>query len=161
MTDRVYNIIKEKKKYYFINKKDYVINGYSDFLFYSKRGKLITSPNFNGELMLLVDKYNETAVHKIGHISAHVLRHTGCTRYAEKGIDLKVLHYLMGHSTTQITNDVYNHVSVKRATINIKDVEVMWVTIYILYESLHYFRNYVNHVLHHFYTIWPWRYKVF
>lgn len=69
MTDRVYNIIKEKKKYYFINKKDYVIDGYSDFLFYSKRGKLITSPNFNGELMLLVDKYNETAVHKIGHIS--------------------------------------------------------------------------------------------
>lgn len=125
MTDRVYNIIKEKKKYYFINKKDYVIDGYSDFLFYSKRGKLITSPNFNGELMLLVDKYNETAVHKIGHISAHVLRHTGCTRYAEKGIDLKVLQYLMGHSTTQITNDVYNHVSVKRATINMKDIEVM------------------------------------
>lgn len=60
--------------------------------------------------MLLVDKYNETAVHKIGHISAHVLRHTGCTRYVEKGIDLKVLQYLMGHSTTQITNDVYNHV---------------------------------------------------
>ena len=36
-------------------------------------------------------------------------------RYAEDGIDMKVLQYLMGHSSARITNDVYNHVTEDRA----------------------------------------------
>ena len=38
--------------------------------------------------------------------SAHVLRHTACTRMAEK-----VLQYLMGHSSIDITMQVYNHIT--------------------------------------------------
>ena len=33
----------------------------------------------------------------------------------EDGIDMKVLQYLMGHSSARITNDVYNHVTEDRA----------------------------------------------
>ena len=62
-----------------------------------------------------VEKYNETAEYKIDKISAHTLRHTGCTRDAEDGMDIKVLQYIMGHSNTQITNNVYNHVNEERA----------------------------------------------
>ena len=39
------------------------------------------------------------------------MRHTACTRMAEKRIDVKVLQYIMGHAHIDVTMDVYNHVS--------------------------------------------------
>ncbi|MDE7188142.1 MAG: tyrosine-type recombinase/integrase [Lachnospiraceae bacterium] len=48
------------------------------------------------------------------HISAHNLRHTGCTRISEAGVDPKVLQYIMGHSRIAVTMEVYNHVSSER-----------------------------------------------
>lgn len=45
-----------------------------------------------------------------------MIRHTGATRNAENGMDLKVLQYLMGHKSSKITNDIYNHVTQERAT---------------------------------------------
>ena len=44
-------------------------------------------------------------------VSAHIMRHTACTRMAEKRIDVKVLQYIMGHTHIDVTMDVYNHVS--------------------------------------------------
>lgn len=43
------------------------------------------------------------------HISAHILRHTACTRLAETGLEPKVLQYIMGHTNISITLDVYTH----------------------------------------------------
>lgn len=43
-------------------------------------------------------------------ISAHTLRH-GCTRMAERGMDVKVLQYIMGHANIAVTMEVYNHIS--------------------------------------------------
>ena len=48
------------------------------------------------------------------HISAHILRHTACTRMAEQGLDPKVLQYIMGHSDISVTMNVYNHVDKNR-----------------------------------------------
>ena len=31
-------------------------------------------------------------------VSAHIMRHTACTRMAEKRMDVKVLQYIMGHA---------------------------------------------------------------
>ena len=45
------------------------------------------------------------------HISAHVMRHTACTRMAENGMDIKVLQYVMGHANIKTTIDVYYHVT--------------------------------------------------
>lgn len=70
---------------------------------------------FNYELKKAVDMYNMEAEYKIPSISAYVLRHTGCTRDAEDGMDIKALQYIMGHSNTQITNNIYNHVNDERA----------------------------------------------
>ena len=46
--------------------------------------------------------------------SAHVLRHTGCTRMAERGMDPKVLQYVMGHASISVTMEVYNHITSKQ-----------------------------------------------
>lgn len=46
--------------------------------------------------------------------SAHVLRHTFCTRMASNGMDVKVLQEIMGHANIQVTMQVYNHADIKR-----------------------------------------------
>lgn len=122
MTDDVYDVLSELHKYFFILRKDYCVDDKKDFLFYSKSGRLLNIGTFNYELKKAVEKYNETAEYKIDKISAHTLRHTGCTRDAEDGMDIKVLQYLMGHSNTQITNNVYNHVNEERAANEVASV---------------------------------------
>ena len=70
----------------------------------------------NNLLLNIVNKYNSTCNREVElpHISAHNLRHTGCTRMAEAGVDPKVLQYIMGHSKISVTMDVYNHISQER-----------------------------------------------
>ena len=75
----------------------------------------------NNILYNIVDAYNkkEVQIAKTEHrnaellptVSAHIMRHTACTRMAEKRIDVKVLQYIMGHAHIDVTMDVYNHVS--------------------------------------------------
>ena len=42
--------------------------------------------------------------------TAHVMRHTVCTRMAECRMDVKVLQYIMGHAHIDVTMEVYNHI---------------------------------------------------
>ncbi|MCM1543201.1 MAG: hypothetical protein NC121_18365 [Blautia sp.] len=37
-------------------------------------------------------------------------------------MDIKVLQYIMGHSNTQITNNIYNHVNDERAVKEVMDM---------------------------------------
>lgn len=50
----------------------------------------------------------------LDNLTPHILRHTGCTRNAENGMDMKVLQYLMGHKSSKVTNEVYNHITEER-----------------------------------------------
>lgn len=115
MTDRLYNILKEMRKYYFITRKDIEIDGISNFVFYSGSGEPIRTESFRAELLRLLKGYNFTKRTPIEYLTPHMLRHTGATRNAENGMDLKVLQYLMGHKSSKITNDIYNHVTRERA----------------------------------------------
>lgn len=91
------------------------IDGYSDFVFSTKNRNPIMPSAVNNLLLNIVNRYNSTVGEiEIPHISAHNLRHTGCTRMAEAGVDPKVLQYIMGHSKISVTMEVYNHVSAER-----------------------------------------------
>lgn len=91
------------------------IDGYSDFVFSTKNKNPIMPSAVNNLLLNIVNKYNSTVGEiELPHISAHSLRHTGCTRMAEAGVDPKVLQYIMGHSNISVTMNVYNHVSAER-----------------------------------------------
>ena len=57
------------------------------------------------------------------HISAHTLRHTGCTRMAECGIDIKTLQYIMGHESIATTMDIYNHVDTTRVAVELQKMD--------------------------------------
>ena len=50
------------------------------------------------------------------HITPHVFRHTFCTNYANSGMDIKNLQYLMGHSDAGVTLNVYTHASYAHAS---------------------------------------------
>lgn len=115
MTQRLYKVLKEMKENYFIERKDFEVDGVGDFVFFSEKGCLLHAVSFRRELLRFRDSYNKKAKLKIENLTPHMLRHTGCTRNAENGMDLKVLQYLMGHKSSKITNDVYNHVTQERA----------------------------------------------
>lgn len=102
------------------------IDGYSDFVFSTKNGNPIMPSAVNNLLLNIVNRYNSAVGEiELPHISAHILRHTGCTRMAEAGIDPKVLQYIMGHSNISVTMDVYNHISPERNRKEMDKLEKM------------------------------------
>ena len=50
--------------------------------------------------------YPQTA---ISSIRPHRLRHTFCTNLVQRGVDLKTIQYLMGHSSIETTLKIYTH----------------------------------------------------
>lgn len=95
------------------------VEGISDFVFINSQGKPYATNAVNFMLANVVKGYNQAeginaeAENRkpvlLPRISAHILRHTACTRLAETGLEPKVLQYIMGHANVSITLDVYTH----------------------------------------------------
>ena len=101
------------------NAKIQEIEGITDFVFINSQGKPYATNAINFALDNAVKSYNKSEEIKAGnehrdpellpHVSAHILRHTACTRLAETGLEPKVLQYIMGHANVSVTLDVYTH----------------------------------------------------
>lgn len=95
------------------------VDGISDFVFTNTQGTPYAANAVNFVLKNIVNTYNKREEVKAGnehrdpellpHISAHILRHTACTRLAESGLEPKVLQYIMGHANLAVTMDIYTH----------------------------------------------------
>lgn len=141
MTEDVYNALCEQRKQnlYLGIPRDYEIDGYSNFVFMSKNGRPIAPNGFNNAMKNIVNAYNKAEQEKaveekrppvlIPHISAHTFRHTGCTRMAESGMNVKVLQYIMGHSNISVTMDVYSHAQEENITNEIDRLEQTQIAI--------------------------------
>lgn len=109
------------------------IDGYSNFVFITKNGtpyatnainfilKHIVTAHNKQESMLAQEEGREPVL--LPHISAHILRHTGCTRMAECGLDPKILQYIMGHADIGVTMNIYNHVDETRVKNEMQKAE--------------------------------------
>lgn len=98
---------------------DFEVDGYKNFVFLNSNYKLATPGTFDRTLRMLIHKHNQEAEKDknaiiLPNASAHILRHTFCTRMAEAGMDIKVLQQIMGHMNIGITMDVYNHIDNER-----------------------------------------------
>lgn len=94
---------------------DHNVDGYTDFVFLSHAtGKSMYAENIRRQLRTIVSMNNEREV-QLPNITPHILRHTACTRFAESGMDIKTVQYLMGHANAKTTIRVYNHVDLERA----------------------------------------------
>lgn len=88
------------------------IDGYSGFLFQTQEGNPASSQYYSSIFKNLVKKYNKKYEDKLPDFSPHVLRHTFCTRLASKGMNPKSLQRIMGHSSIEITLNLYTHASI-------------------------------------------------
>ena len=123
MTQTVYKAFMKQKELNLMlgNNSDVDISGRINFIFNTKRNNPIMPAGVNSFLKNIVNAYNkkETELAEkekrepelMPHISAHTLRHTGCTRLGESGVDPKVMQYIMGHTDASITMNVYNHMN--------------------------------------------------
>ena len=68
---------------------------------------------------------NMCAAVGIRKIGIHALRHTYATRLFEKGVDIKIISELLGHSSTEITYRIYVHVidALKESAVEALDLE--------------------------------------
>ena len=56
-------------------------------------------------------------------ITPHMCRHTYCTRMAASGININTLKYLMGHSSIEVTADVYTHLGTENAEVELDRIK--------------------------------------
>jgi len=61
MDDEVYSILKEIKKYYYIIRKDFVVDGCENFIFFSSIGNLISCNSFYSTMKTFIGEFNLTA----------------------------------------------------------------------------------------------------
>lgn len=135
MTTQVYQAFIEQKRLDVMlgRRSSLEIDGYKNFVFINSRSMPYSITSFNAILYGIVKNYNEEELKKakrekrspvlLPKISNHILRHTGCTRMAEAGIDPKVLQVIMGHSDPAVTMKVYNHVDQERMKKEIRKIE--------------------------------------
>ena len=101
--------------------KSETIDGYTNFVFLTTGGSVITAASVNRVIHMVIDSYNEKETKKakeemrepvlLPSFSAHILRHTFCTRLCECETNVKVIQSLMGHSDFSTTMDIYTDVT--------------------------------------------------
>ena len=102
--------------------KGIVIDGYRNFLFLNQKGMPMTACYYTSTLRNIVKKYNKYHDEPLPKITPHILRHTFCTRLAQKNMNPKNLQYIMGHSSIMITLNLYAHDSQTGANMEMRSL---------------------------------------
>ena len=93
----------------------YITDG-REYLLGDNEDSVIMFPNCQGGAMSrqgfwkLIKTYGKKAGIET-ELTPHTLRHTFCTRLAQKNMNPKNLQYIMGHSNIAITLNLYAHAS--------------------------------------------------
>lgn len=103
LTDEAIRILKAQKEK---NKKIKEIpEEWKEFIFLCRKGEPVKNSTYDTALFKICDKVG------IKRFSMHVLRHTFATRCIEAGMKPKTLQKLLGHSSIQITMNLYVHIT--------------------------------------------------
>ena len=107
---------REREKRHAVRKK-FVVDGYSDFIFLNNNGQVYTQSFIYDTIQGITTSYNKAEYARareenrqpcyLPKISAHILRHTFCTRMCESEINIKVLQDVMGHRNIRTTMETY------------------------------------------------------
>lgn len=113
--DKVFEKLLEYKKHQ-QQEIDFAGSAYqnNNYIFANEIGACIEPSNMR-------DMYNRLLkLANIKHANFHALRHTFATRAIEKDVPIKAVSDILGHSTVQITMDLYCHSSIdlKRDAVN-------------------------------------------
>lgn len=104
-------LLNQKLRSNLINTRHAPQPGFEDLVFTSDSNHPLHESNVRSSLLYYVDKINrENPGIDFKPFSMHSLRHTFATRCIAAGMKPKVLQKIMGHSSIQITMDLYCHV---------------------------------------------------
>ena len=116
MTDTIYQSLKNMLAKRPKVKKEVIVDGYSNFIMLDKNGNPKVALHIENEMRWAMQKYTKLYPdNPLPRITPHIFRHTFCTNYANSGMDIKDLQYLMGHSDAGVTLNVYTHASYAHA----------------------------------------------
>lgn len=111
----------------------FVVDGYSGFIFLNQNGKVFTPASVFDALQNIVATYNreEAFVAKkekreaklLPRFSAHILRHTFCTRLCEQERDTHFIQDVMGHKNIRTTMEIYSDVTDSRKQKEFAELE--------------------------------------
>ena len=111
-------LLKEKRKRTNPDWEPFVVDGYTGFIFLNANGKVYTPAAVFDKIQIIVADFNKEEVMcaerekrepcLIPKISAHILRHTFCTRMCEIEPNTKIVQEVMGHKNIRTTMNVYN-----------------------------------------------------
>ena len=103
ITDSVYSILMNQKAY---NEKKGID---SEFIFTALDGSMTNYKNVDSAIYFIIKKINASGK-KMDRFSVHAFRDTFATRCIEQGMSPNTLKEILGHSSIQITMDLYAHV---------------------------------------------------
>lgn len=90
---------------------DCVVEGYTDFIFVNRFGKVQHQGTLNKALKRIIRDCNYAQIEKNGEtlppFSCHNLRHTFATRLCEANINIKAIQAMLGHADVSVTLDIY------------------------------------------------------
>ena len=114
-------------------RQPFFIDGYTDFIFLNSEGKVYTQNYIYDVIQRVTYSYNQeelVAAEREGRepkflpkISAHIFRHTFCTRLCEVEQNIKVVQEVMGHRKFTTTMDIYNEITRDKRTEVFKNLE--------------------------------------
>lgn len=118
--DDVCNCIKDELKHREANEQ--IIDGYTGFIFLSKRGNPCSKQTWDARFRKITDTYNATHKVQMPNVTPHICRHTFCSNMAKQGMNPKILQYIMGHSDIGITMNVYTHLNFDDVKKEVEDL---------------------------------------
>ena len=98
------------------------IDGYSGFLFLNGKGYPMINAYYTATFSNLTKKYNKYHEDSLPKITPHILRHTFCTRLANRNMNPKSLQYIIGHSNISITLNLYAHASAESVKAELRSM---------------------------------------
>ncbi len=100
-----------------------IIDGYGKFLVLTDNGKICSSQTWRNHFLSIWKNFEKVASKDFPKVTAHICRHTYCSMLANKNINPKILQYLMGHASINITLDTYTHTKTDNAIEELKRLE--------------------------------------
>lgn len=102
-------VLREAIREAMLRKTQPISKGITGFLFVTKHGLLCRGEDVGAHFRQMMAAYNATTDEHLSKITPHVLRHTFCSQCIQDGVDVKTVQYMMGHSTANVTMNVYAH----------------------------------------------------
>lgn len=96
-------------------KREPMIDGCIGFLFLERFGMPKLALHWEKVMQRIREKYAVVRLRPLPKVTPHVCRHTFCTNMARKGMNPKMLQYIMGHAEVGVTLNTYTHIKYEDA----------------------------------------------